>query len=123
MQKCTRHVPAHGYWAIKNSKSNIYIDDCLTGTRENGSFTELLKDHDRDVREVLECFRKHKLFVKGAKMHLFQREIKFCGHILSKGSRRAAPDKLKDIEAWVPERFRTVTQLKGFLGLTQYYAI
>ena len=59
-------------WAIKNSKSNIYIDDCLTGTRENGSFTELLKDHDRDVREVLECFRKHKLFVKGAKMHLFQ---------------------------------------------------
>ena len=69
------------------------------------------------------CFREHKLFVKGAKMHLFQREIEFCGHILSKGSRRAAPDKLKDIEAWVPDKIRTVTQLKGFLGLTQYYAI
>ena len=60
-------------WAIKNSKSNIYIDECLTGTKENGSFKELLKDHDRDVREVLDYFGEHKLFVKGAKMHLFQR--------------------------------------------------
>ena len=55
-------------------------------------------------------------------MHLFQRETKFCGNILSKGSRRAAPDNLKVIEAWVPEKIRTVTQLKGFIGLTQYYA-
>ena len=42
---------------------------------------------------------------------------------MSQGSRRAAPDKLKDIEAWAPDKIRTVTQLKGFLGLTQYYAI
>ena len=41
---------------------------------------------------------------------------------MSKGSRRAAPDKLKDIEAWAPDKIRTVTQLRGFLGLTQYYA-
>ena len=58
-------------WAIKNYTSNIYIDDCLTGSRENWTFTELLEDHDRDVGEVLECFRKHKLFFEGAKMHIF----------------------------------------------------
>ena len=96
--------------AIKKSKSNIYIDDCLTGSKEVGNFSKLLEDHDRDVREVLMCFREHKLFVKGAKMYHFQRENKFCGYILSKGSRRAAPDKLKDIEAWAPDKIRTATQ-------------
>ena len=54
---------------------------------------------------------------------MFKRTIKFCGHILSGGTRRAAPDKMKAIQDWTENSIKTVTQLKGFLGLTQHYAI
>ena len=56
-------------------------------------------------------------------MHLFREAIKFCGHILSKGQRRAAASKLEAIKKWTPENITRVTHLKGFLGLAQYYAI
>ena len=48
--------------------------------------------------------------------------VKFCGHILHEGTRRAAPSKLKAIEKWSPEMIRTITHLRGFLGLAQYYS-
>ena len=54
---------------------------------------------------------------------MFKRTIKFCGHILSGGTHRAAPDKMKAIKDWTEGSIKTVTQLKGFLGLTQHYSI
>ena len=61
--------------------------------------------------------------MKGQMIDLFKEEIKFCGHIFSKGQRRAAPRKLEALRKWTPEVIKTVKQLKGFLGLAQYYAI
>ena len=54
---------------------------------------------------------------------MFKRTIKICGHIFWGGTRRAAPDKMKAIEDWTEGSSQTVTQLKGFLGLTQNYSI
>ena len=105
------------------SESDIYIDDCLTGTPNQGDKLETLQAHDKAIRSALDCFRRHKLFVKGSKCHMFKRTIKFCGHILSGGTRRAAPDKMKAVEDWTENSIKTVTQLKGFLGLTQHYSI
>jgi transposase InsO family protein len=103
----------------------VYIDDVLVGTPPPSANTHenILDIHYRDVRAVLAAFLKHRLFVKGAKMHLFRETIKFCGHILNNGQRRAAPSKLEAIKKWTPEVIKTITHLKGFLGLAQYYAI
>ena len=103
----------------------VYIDDVLVGTPipPENSEEDILDLHYRHVREVLLAFRKHKLFAKGAKMHLFMTTIKFCGHILSQGQRRAAPSKLEAIRKWTPEVMKRVTHLKAFLGLAQYYAV
>jgi len=102
----------------------VYIDDVLVGTSPvmNGK-SDILDLHFADVTAVLTAFRKHKLFVKGVKMHLFRETIKFCGHILSQGQRRAAPSKLEAIKKWTPECITRLTHLKAFLGLAQYYAI
>ena len=54
---------------------------------------------------------------------MFKRTIKFCGHILLGGTRRPASEKMKAIEDWTEGSIKTVTQLKGFLGLTQHYSI
>ena len=85
--------------------------------------SDILDLHFHHVFGVLSAFKKHRLFVKGSKMHLFMIIIKFCGHILSGGQRRAAPSKLEAIRKWTPEVMTRVTHLKAFLGLAQYYAI
>ena len=83
----------------------------------------LIECHYVHVRSVLNALRKHKLFVKGIKLHFFVPEIKFCGHILSHGQRRAAPSKLDALRKWTPDSIKTIRHLKGFLGLAQYYAL
>ena len=95
----------------------------LGGEGQDPSPEHVLELHFQHVCAVLTAFRKHKLFVKGSKMHLFMEIIKFCGHILSYGQRRAAPSKLEAIRKWIPEIMTRVTHLKQFLGLAQYYAI
>ena len=102
---------------VKNSKA--YVDDILTGTPLSDS---LAKDHYHDVCQVLEAFRRHKLTVKGSKVHLFKMAIKFCGHVLHDGKRKAAPSKLEALEKWTPDMVKTLSQLKGFLDLAQYYS-
>ena len=54
------------------------------------------------------------------KCRLFVPEVEFCGHILGGGIRRPAPGKLLAIEKWEPPR--TISQLRSFLGFTNYYA-
>ena len=71
----------------------VYIDDVLIGTGPMVHET-IVETHFKAVQEVLEAFRKAKITAKGSKVHLFMTMIKFCGHILSNGQRKAAPSKL-----------------------------
>ena len=54
------------------------------------------------------------------KANLFMREAEFCGHILREGRRSPASGKLLSIQKW--ELPMTITALRGFLGLTNYYS-
>ena len=60
--------------------------------------------------------------MKGTKVHLFMTMIKFCGHLLFDGKRKAAPSKLQALQEWTPEMVKTITHLCGFLGLANYYS-
>jgi hypothetical protein len=109
-------------WILREVPCAVaYIDDVLVGSR--GSTTaEILRNHFHDCCQVLQAFRKYKITAKGSKVHLFMQMIKFCGHILCDGTRRAAPSKLQAIELWKPEMIKTITHMRGFLGLAQYYS-
>ena len=96
-----------------------YVDDVIIGSTGDTE-EEAIQNHFKDVKSVLERFREQKLLVNPKKAHLFMREVEFCGHILSEGKRRPAPGKLLAIQKW--ELPQTVTQLRGFLGLTNYYS-
>ena len=76
-----------------------YIDDILVGTRvEEGQ--DLIAQHEKDVRRVLERLKKFVLVVDKKKCELFKRKVEFCGHILENGTRRPMPGKLRAIETW-----------------------
>ena len=64
---------------------------------------------------------KHQLVGDVRKAHFFIPEVKFCGHILGGGTRRPEPGKLMAIEKW--ELPRTISELRAFLGFTNYYSM
>ena len=107
-------------WCLQGLEGvDVYIDDVIVGSGGNTP-EECLLAHDRDVRKVLARLAEHKLIVDPKKVHLFTTEVEFCGHILREGKREPAPGKLLSIQKW--DLPRTITQLRGFLGLTNYYS-
>ena len=109
-------------WTLKDvTRSRAYVDDILTGTPRFHE-SRLVKDHYVDVCQVLQAFRKFKLTVKGSKVHLFRKMIKFCGHVLFDGKRKAAPSKLEAISKWSPDMIKNISSMRSFLGLVQFYS-
>ena len=107
-------------WVLKDLECcDVYIDDVIIGTWAD-SEEEVLSNHEVDVRSVLDRLKAHYVIVNGKKVHLFLKKIEFCGHVLEQGRRSPAPGKLQCIQKW--ELPKTVTQLRGFLGLTNYYS-
>ena len=102
------------------SGTDAYMVDILVGTRVEGD-QDLLETHDKDLRRVLEVLKEQRLVADQKKCYLFVREVEFCGQVLANGTRRPMPGKLRALENW--ERPRTVTELRGFLGFTNYYSI
>jgi hypothetical protein len=51
---------------------------------------------------------------------MFMKEVEFCGHILREGRITPATGKLLSIQKW--ELPATITELRGFLGMTNYYS-
>lgn len=63
--------------------------------------------------------RKHKLTLKRAKRMLGEESVAYLGHVITANGVAMDADKVVAVEAW--PRPRTVSSLRGFLGLTNYY--
>ena len=107
-------------WVLQDlENADPYVDDIIIGS-SGVSWEEVITNHERDVRAVLSTLRKNELIVDPRKAHMFMKEVEFCGHILREGRRSPAPGKLLSIQKW--ELPATITELRGFLGLTNYYS-
>jgi hypothetical protein len=95
-----------------------YIDDILVGTTQKPG-EDLVEAHARDLKRVLDVLQIQILVVDPQKARLFVEEVEFCGQILGHGNRHPAPGKLMAIEKW--ELPATITELRAFLGFTNYY--
>ena len=107
-------------WELReHPDADPYVDDIIDGSR-NLTEEETLWDNYHSVRAVLLDFRRDELVCHPDKSEFFQKKVQFCGHLLEKGKRSPAPGKLLPIQKW--ELPRTVTELRGFLGLTNYFS-
>jgi len=91
----------------------IFFDDCLVYTK--GS----LDDHLRDIKKVLERLHSSGLEAAADKCRFAFKELRFVGHIVGRGIIKPDPDKILTIQDF--PRPETLTALKGFLGLCNYY--
>ncbi|KAJ8763148.1 hypothetical protein K2173_025533 [Erythroxylum novogranatense] len=115
---------------IKNKYPVPLIQDLMDRLLRAEVFTKLdlrsgywqvanMEEHVEHLRRVFERLRQHKLFVKMEKCEFAQLEIRFLGHVVSKGQVRMDPKKVKAIVEW--QAPTTVRELRSFLGLANYY--
>ena len=68
----------------------VYMDDCLVDS-------PTLQQHLHDVAEVLEIFRRRKLYAKSSKCEFGLQELGFLGHRLSGAGVSVDPRKVQSI--------------------------
>lgn len=89
----------------------VFFDDILI-------YSPTWEFHLQHVREVFSMIQKHHLSVKFKKCEFGKRELEYLGHIISSTGVNVDQSNVRAMTALpVPT---TVTELRGFLGLTGY---
>jgi hypothetical protein len=82
-------------------------------------YSRTLDDHVQHIRLVLQTLLQHKLFLKFKKCAFAQQNIEYLGHVISNDGVSTDPSKIDAMVNWhVP---KSLTEVRGFLGLTGYY--
>lgn len=90
----------------------VYLDDIVVYSRD-------LSKHLEHLEKVFERLRSNSLYLKPEKCAFAQQQITFLGHIVGDGEMRMDPKKIEAILEWpTPNK---VSDLRSFLGLTNYY--
>ncbi|WVZ70875.1 hypothetical protein U9M48_019505 [Paspalum notatum var. saurae] len=90
----------------------VFINDILIYYKSKA-------EHEEHLRLVLQRLRKHKLYAKFSKCEFWIDEVRFLGHVVSKGGIAVDPSKVSTVTNWkVPE---IPKEVRGFLGLAGYY--
>ncbi len=90
----------------------VYLDDILIMSRTP-------EEHVRHLRLVLGLLRQHQLYAKLSKCTFGQARVKFLGHVVGGGTVSVDPAKIAVLRDWpLPTN---LTELRGFLGLANYF--
>ena len=90
----------------------IYLDDVIV-------FSKTPEEHVFRLRAVFEKLKQVGLKLKPSKCEFFRQELIYLGHVVSKEGIQTDPKKVEAIHKWpVPTN---VTEVRSFLGFTNYY--
>jgi hypothetical protein len=92
---------------------HVYLDDIVI-------WSETVEQHEKDIRNVFEALKRNQLYCNPKKTKLFQYEINFLGHKISRRGIEADCGKVERILHWpLPKSSKNV---RVFLGLVRYIA-
>jgi hypothetical protein len=90
----------------------VYLDDILI-------FSKSAEEHLKHLKLVLNKLRQHGLYANAKKCEFFKRELEFLGHIIGRDGIKVDPKKTEAVKRW--PKPTTVKELRGFLGLANYF--
>jgi hypothetical protein len=90
----------------------IYLDDIIIFSRD-------FESHCGHIEAVLQRLRQANLKLKPSKCFFAREQIAFLGHIVNKDGIQPDPQKLRAINEF--PRPTNVRELRGFLGISNYY--
>jgi len=97
---------------INKEKVAIFVDDVLIGM-------ETEKEYDELVEEVLKRLKENDLYVKPEKCAWKVQKVNFLGVVMDQGKIEIEEDKVAGVLNWPV--FKTVRDVRKFLGLVNYY--
>ena len=102
------------YSQLKNLPS-LYVDDISV-------FSDLWRSHVAHIEKFLQVIKDSGFVLNLKKTSLAQSQVKFLGHIIGSGQRKANPDKVKVVhEMKRPEIKKQVRQVLGFFSYFRNY--
>ncbi|GBG64345.1 hypothetical protein CBR_g41546 [Chara braunii] len=90
----------------------VYLDDILV-------FSKTLQEHQGHLRQVLEKLREANFKINAKKCEWAKTQVLYLGHILDGDGVKPEESKIAAIRDWPTPR--TLTELRSFLGLANYY--
>ncbi|SGY12799.1 BQ5605_C011g06608 [Microbotryum silenes-dioicae] len=112
------NAPATHQRRVNEALSSLIGKSCFAYVDDITIFSNSIEEHWTQVKEVLEALRRADLYCSPKKTELFRMSCVFLGHVISREGIAADQSKFEHILEW--PRPRTVTELRGFLGLVQY---
>ncbi|KAL4132497.1 hypothetical protein QTP88_009636 [Uroleucon formosanum] len=97
---------------LNGVKSFVYLDDVIViGTT--------IREHEQNLRQIFERFRKHGLQLQPTKCEFLRREVIYLGHVITEQGVKPDPKKIQCMVNYpTPTNAKDV---KSFLGLVGYY--
>ena len=92
----------------------IYLDDILV-------YGASFEDHLENVRKILRRLQQHGIKLKPSKCHLFQREVRYLGRVVSAEGHKIDPADTSAVQALKEKTPGTVGELRKLLGFLGYY--
>ncbi len=96
----------------------VYLDNIL-------AYGHSREENRAVTRKILARLQKAQLTVQQAKCEWEKEEVQFCGFLVGRGQIRLDPEKVKAVREWPAPQQNQVeslkTQLRGFLGFTNFY--
>ena len=68
---------------------------------------------------MLRLLREHQFYAKIIKCNIFQTEVHYLGHVISKEGIAVDPEKIRAIMEWVDPK--SVDEVRYFMGMEGYY--
>ena len=90
----------------------VFIDDILLYSKNE-------EEHEEHLRFVLQKLRENQLHAKFSKCEFWLDEVSFLGYVITNGGITVDPGKVRDVLKWEPPT--TVSEIRSFLGLAEYY--
>ena len=90
----------------------LYLDDIIV-------FSKDFSSHLTRLEEVFQRFRAAGLKLKPTKCRLFQEEVSYLGHIVSKSGVATDPEKVEAVRSWPSPK--CLQEVRSFLGFVGYY--